>query len=300
MKPVPALAHGLAVWAALGALPARGAAPTTIIPAAGDSVPARPVFQDAGVEVTASRFAPDQRLNVSNLTAEDLSRRETDQELPLLVQSLPGVFSYSDGGGGLGYTYLKVRGFDQRRVGVLVDGVPLNDPEDHQVWWVNLPDLAADVADIQLQRGVTGSVGGMTAIGGTVDIVTTPPGRRPGTRIGLDAGSDGFARQMLAWDSGQSGAGWATAVRLSRQETDGFRDRSGHEGWALSWSGRRQTAGGSLQVNVRTGRELTRHAWDAVPASVLAVNRRANVETWHNAVDNFRQPHYQLHHEWRL
>ncbi len=300
MRLVPVLAHGLAVWAALGALPVRAAAPTTVIPAAGDTVPARPVYQDAGVEVTASRFAPDQRLNVSNLTAEDLSRRETDQELPLLVQSLPGVFSYSDAGGGLGYTYLKVRGFDQRRVGVLVDGVPLNDPEDHQVWWVNLPDLAADVADIQLQRGVTGSVGGMTAIGGTVDIVTSPPGRRPGTRIGLDAGSDGFARQMLAWDSGVRAGGWATAVRLSRQETDGFRDRSGHEGWALSWSGRRETAGGSLQVNVRTGRELTHHAWDAVPASVLAVDRRANVETWHNAVDDFRQPHYQLHHEWRL
>ncbi len=287
------------VGCALGAVSALAAAPATLVTSANDSIP-RPVYQDSGVEVTASRYGAQERLNVSNLTAADLAKREPDQELPMLVQSLPGVFSYSDAGNGLGYTYLKVRGFDQRRVGVLVDGVPLNDPEDHQVWWVDLPDLAADVQDIQLQRGVSGSVGGMTAIGGTVDVVTTPPGRRPGTRVALDTGSYGFRRQMLAWDSGLLEGGWATAVRLSRQETDGYRERSGHEGWAVSWSGRRETARTVNQVNVKTGREVSRHAWDAVPESMLLVNRRANLETYHNAIDDFRQPHLQWHHTRKL
>ena len=280
------------------------AAPTALITAPSDST-AVPVYQDAGVEVTASRYAPDERLNVSNLTAADLARREPDQELPMLMQSLPGVFAYSDAGNGLGYTYLKVRGFDQRRVGVLLNGIPLNDPEDHQVWWVDLPDLAADVQDVQLQRGVTGSVGGMTAIGGTVDVLTTPPGRRPGTRVAVDAGSYGFRRQMLAWDSGAHdggglGGALATSVRLSRQETDGFRDRSAHEGWAFTWSGRRETARTINQINIKTGRELSHHAWDAVPESMLRVDRTANVETYHNAVDDFRQPHFQWHHTWFL
>jgi len=275
------------------------AAPTVLLPGTPDST-AVPVYQDPGIEVTASRYGPDERLNVSNLTAEDLARREPDQELPMLVQSLPGVFAHSDAGNGTGYTYLKVRGFDQRRVGVLLNGIPLNDPEDHQVWWVDLPDLAADVQDIQLQRGVSGSVGGMTAIGGTVDVVTTPPGRKPGTRVALDTGSYGFARQMMAWDSGRSDNGWATAVRLSRQESDGFRDRSGYEGWAMTGSVRRETGRTVNQVNVKTGRELTHHAWDAVPESVLRVDRTANLETYHNAVDDFRQPHFQWHHTWFL
>ena len=87
------------------------------------------------------------------------------------------MYAYSDAGSGLGYTYLKIRGFDQRRVGVLFNGIPLNDPEDHQVCWVDLPDLAASLEDIQVQRGVTNSVGGMTAIGGTVNIVTARAGR---------------------------------------------------------------------------------------------------------------------------
>jgi iron complex outermembrane receptor protein len=275
------------------------AAPLALAPASADSTPI-PVYHDAGVEVTASRFGLDERLNVSNITTEDLARREPDQELPMLVQSLPGVFSYSDAGNGTGYTYLKVRGFDQRRVGVLLNGIPLNDPEDHQVWWVDLPDLAADVQDIQLQRGVTGSVGGMTAIGGTVDVVTTPPGQRPGTRVALDFGSYGFARQMMAWDSGRLDGGWSAAVRLSRQESDGYRDRSGYDGWAVTGSVRRETERTINQVNVKTGRELTHHAWDAVPESLLRVHRTANLETYHNAVDDFTQPHFQWHNTWLL
>ena len=133
----------------------------------------------AEVVVTASRATThDTRMNVTNITAEELQLREPDLELPLLLQGIPGVFAYSDAGSGLGYTYLKIRGFDQRRVGVLFNGIPLNDPEDHQVWWVDMPDLAASVQDIQVQRGVTNSVGGMTAIGGTVNIVVGGADRR--------------------------------------------------------------------------------------------------------------------------
>lgn len=304
---VPSLAAAavLAIALVAGPVPAQ---PATVpvpdpVPVVVDTTAVLPgeeaVYAAPEVVVTASRYGQDARLNISNVTAAELARREPDQDLPMLLQSQPGVFSYSDAGGGLGYTYLKVRGFDQRRVGVLLDGIPLNDPEDHQVWWVDMPDLASDVQDIQLQRGVTGSVGGMTAIGGTVDVATTPPGERPGTRIGLDAGSYGYRRQMLAWDSGLVEGGWATAIRLSRQETDGYRDRSGHEGWGLSWSARRITATTIDQVGVQAGRELSHHAWDAVPQSILEVDRTANMETYHNAVDDFRQPHFTWHHTWR-
>ena len=125
-------------------------------------------YESGEVVVSASRYDDDTQMNVTNITHEQLQLREPDLELPMLLQGIPGVFSYSDAGTGLGYTYLKIRGFDQRRVGVLFNGIPLNDPEDHQVWWVDMPDLASSVQDIQVQRGVTNSIGGMTAIGGTV------------------------------------------------------------------------------------------------------------------------------------
>ena len=253
------------------------------------------IHETDDVVVTASRYDSSTQLNLTNITSEELQLREPDLELPMLLQSVPGVFSYSDAGSGLGYTYLKIRGFDQRRVGVLLNGIPLNDPEDHQVWWVDMPDLAASVQDIQVQRGVTNSVGGMTAIGGTVNIIAADLAAQPQGLFSLNTGSYGFARQMISYQTGRRGD-FSSMVRLSRQESDGFRDRSGHEGWGVSWSGQYQTERSTTRVNIYTGKELTHHAWDAVPESVLEQNRKANTETYHNAVDDFRQPHYEAHH----
>jgi len=259
------------------------------------------VHEDSDVVVTESRYGSDTQLNVTNITYDELQLREPDLELPLLLQNIPGVFAYSDAGNGLGYTYLKMRGFDQRRVGVLFNGIPFNDPEDHQIWWVDLPDLPASVQDIQVQRGVTNSVGGMTAIGGTVNIVSRDLTARPQGLFSLNTGSYGTNRQMIQYQTGNlNGSGFRSLLRLSRQETDGYRDRSGHDGWAVFWSGRYDTRNTSTMINIYTGREVTHHAWDAVPASVLAINRRANMETYHNAVDDFRQPHYELHNTWYM
>jgi iron complex outermembrane receptor protein len=252
-------------------------------------------YEGGEVVVTASRYDDDTSMNVTNISQEELQLREPDLELPMLLQGIPGVFSFSDAGSGLGYTYLKIRGFDQRRVGVLFNGIPLNDPEDHQVWWVDMPDLAASVQDIQVQRGITNSIGGMTAIGGTVNIISANLSDTPGGMFSLNAGSYGFSKQMITYQTGRLGKGFKSMIRLSRQESDGYRDRSGYEGWGVFWSGQYETANTSTRINIYTGKELTHHAWDAVPASILATNRTANMETYHNAVDDFRQPHYELH-----
>jgi iron complex outermembrane receptor protein len=257
--------------------------------------PPKQTHQGGEVVVSASRYDDDTQMNVTNITHEDLQLREPDLELPMLLQGIPGVFSYSDAGSGLGYTYLKIRGFDQRRVGVLFNGIPLNDPEDHQVWWVNMPDLASSVQDIQVQRGVTNSIGGMTAIGGTVNIISAGLTEQPSGKFSLNAGSYGFSRQMISYQTGKLGKGFSSMIRLSRQESDGYRDRSGNEGWGVFWSGQYVTANTTTRVNIYTGKEVTHHAWDAVPESILKVNRKANMETYHNAVDDFRQPHYELH-----
>ena len=268
--------------------------------AAAEPAPApvdRTIWETEDITVTASRYDAQHAMNLTNVTPEELRLREPDLSLPLLLQGIPGVFAYGDAGNGMGYTYLKIRGFDQRRVGVLFNGIPFNDPEDHQVWWVDLPDLAASVQDIQVQRGVTNSVGGMTAIGGTVNIVSKALSAREGGMFSANVGSYGFTRQMVRYESGAlGGSGLKTSIRLSRQESDGYRDRSGYDGWAVFWSGQYDTENSSTRVNIYTGREVTHHAWDAVPESVLRENRRANVETYHNAVDDFRQPHYELHH----
>ncbi len=258
------------------------------------------VYAAEEVVVRASRYGADVHLSQTNLTREDIESRHADLDVPMLLEDTPGLYASSDAGNGIGYTYLKIRGFDQRRVGVMVDGIPLNDPEDHQVYWVDLPDLASSLEDVQVQRGVTNSLGGMTAIGGTVNLATDILTVEPEMRAGLFAGSYGTAKQSLLYNTGLRGGRFSSALRVSHLESDGYRDRTGSDQWAVFWSGRYVTPNSATRINVYTGREQSLHGWNAIDEQTLARDRRANPETYHNAVDDFRQPHYELHHSWDL
>lgn len=271
----------------------------TTAPAPADTAET-PDFQGDRVVVTASRYDTDVHLTHTNLTREDLRRTLTAVDVPMLLQDIPGLYAYSDAGNGLGYSYLKIRGFDQRRVAVLVNGIPLNDPESHEVYWVDLPDLLASVEDVQVQRGITNGVSGVTAIGGAVNLVTAVLQDEPEGRATVETGSFGTNRRMISYQTGDLGGGVASLLRLSQVESDGYRDRTGSEQWAVFWSGRWQNPNHRVQANAYTGKELTQHGWNAAAESDLRRNRRHNPETYWNAVDDFRQPHYELHWDWQL
>ncbi|MBM3280258.1 MAG: TonB-dependent receptor [Candidatus Handelsmanbacteria bacterium] len=232
----------------------------------------------------------------SDLARPAIEARYHTQDLPLLLGELPGVYSYADAGIGMGYSYLKVRGFDQTGVGVMINGVPLNDPEDHQVYWVNLPDLATSLEDIQLQRGVAPSLYGASAIGGAVNLVTSAQAGEPGVRAALGTGSYGTRKLSLDMNSGLIEKGLALHARFSRMVSDGYRDRSGVEQWAYFIGASRYGERSSFQVNLFGGPQEVEASWDAVAASVLAQDRRANFT---QDADHFNQPHYQLIHEWQ-
>ena len=83
------------------------------------------------------------------------------------MSELPSTTFYSESGNGIGYNYLSIRGFDQRRITVSVNGIPQNDPEDHNVYWLDFPDLLANTELIQVQRGAGSGVFGYPAIGGS-------------------------------------------------------------------------------------------------------------------------------------
>lgn len=257
-------------------------------------------YRGEKVVVTASRYSPQLHLTQTNFTQEQIAARAAEKDLPLLLETTPGVYATGDAGNGVGYTYLKLRGFDQKRIGVMINGIPLNDPEDHQVYWVDMPDLAASLEDVQIQRGVTNSLGGMSAIAGSVNLVTEVLGSERGGRVSLAGGSFGTERQSLAWQSGLLGGRFATGARISHVASDGYRERSGSDQWGVFWSGRYLTPASATQVNVYTGRELSHQAWTGLSESELIENRRGNPETYANAVDDFRQPHYELHHRWTL
>lgn len=252
------------------------------------------------VVVTASRYAGEVRLSQQNITAAELRDRLGAADLPLLLEDTPGLHATSDAGNGVGYTYLNIRGFDQKRVGVMINGIPLNDPEDHQVYWVDVPDLASSLQDVQVQRGITNSLGATTAVGGTVNLVTEQHADAPAGRVALQGGSFGTRRGSVAWQTGRIGGGFSSAARWSRIVSDGYRDRTGSRLWGAFWSGRWAGARHALQANVYTGHEVSQHGWNAAAEADLLIDRRTNPETYPHAIDDFRQPHYELHHRWEV
>ena len=91
-----------------------------------------------------------------NVTKQDLDKVNLAQDLPTLLKNTPSVISHSDSGSGIGYSSIRIRGSDQTRVNVTINGVPYNDSESMQVYWVDLPDFASSIESIQVQRGVEG------------------------------------------------------------------------------------------------------------------------------------------------
>ncbi len=259
-----------------------------------------------GIEVSTARADDRAPIAVSRLSRAELQRRNTGQDTPMLLAGLPGVYAYSDAGNGIGYSYLSIRGFPQRRISVLVNGVPLNDPESHEVYWIDHPDLAASASEIQVQRGVGPALYGAAALGGAVSVETSPFTPMPRFAATVSGGSYSTRRLMLEGNSGALGNGWDLYGRYSRVESDGYRDQSDSRLWAYTFAARHSTATQSFRVNLYGGPEETHLAYLGVPRGTLEGgrsgdadrDRRFNPITFSGERDHFFEPHYELIHAW--
>ena len=216
----------------------------------------------------------------------------------MALATLPGAYAYSDAGNGVGYSYLSIRGFPQRRISVLVNGVPLNDPESHEVYWIDHPDLLASTAEITVQRGVGAALYGAAAVGGSVNIVTSPFTHEPEQRVTVGYGSFETKRLSLESNSGDLAGGWNMYGRYSRIESFGYREQSWSKLWSYTIAARRVFGRHSLQANLYGGPEETHLAYYGLSPEALAANRRFNPLTYPNERDHFFEPHYELLHNW--
>jgi len=258
----------------------------------------QPVYlQGEDVEVTSTRASWDKApAAFSNLSSSQIRRDYHNQEIPLLLSSLPGVYSYSDAGNPQGYSYLKIRGFDQKRIAVMINGIPLNDPEDHQVYWVDMPDLAANTQDIQVQRGLGYSAYGPSAFGGSVNIITTPEAQKRRMEAVYGYGSFDTRKVSALFNSGIVDNSYQIYTRFSRLTSDGYRENSGFEGWSYFLSGTKYGLKNTITVNLYGGPEFLHAAWDGTYEGILDSSRTYNPITYRHTVDNFNQPHYELHY----
>ncbi len=265
-----------AVVAACLGLPvaARGQA----TPAArADSVPrdtSRPRrLEGVTVRAVRSGAAPAQ----TTLGAAEIARTYTGQDVPLVLQQAASVTTYSESGSQNNYSYFRLRGIDQSRVNITLDGVPLNEPEDQQVYFSDFPDLASSLRSVQVQRGVGTSTFGQASFGGSVNLETVPLAATPrGGEVQLGGGSFGAARVNASYASGLLPSRFAFAARFSNQKEDGYRRASGHAGNSQYLAGGYFGDRDVLKLTLLTGVESNDQAYEAVPLDTLRIDPRAN------------------------
>ena len=236
----------------------------------------------------------------TNIPQREIERTYWAQDMPMLLAQTPGVYAYSDGGNGIGYSYLSVRGFPQSRVAVLINGVPHNDPESHEVYWVDMPDLAASVQDIQVQRGVGSSMYGSAAIGGTININTGYANPMNDINVTTGIGSFGTRKASLNYNSGLINNTYNVYGRFSRLVSDGYREQSWTDQWAYFLGAARHDGNLVNRFQVYGGQEETHLAYKGIPKDSLRTNRKFNPLSYNGEVDHFGQPHYELLTTWKV
>src|SRR5210317_1933743 len=179
-------------------------------------------------EVFVSAIRADKKMAVSytNVKAEELATRNLGQDLPILLNYLPGVVTTSDAGAGVGYTYLRVRGSDATRVNVTINGIPYNDAESQGTFWVNLGDFASSTESLQLQRGVGTSTNGAAAFGASLNILTDAFSQEAYAELSGSAGSFNTHKATAKFSTGLLSDHFELSGRLSRIASDGYIDRA--------------------------------------------------------------------------
>lgn len=295
--------HAFAIVAALTVpAPALAAAPADS--AATDTLSR--VVQLAPVEVSTARTGAHAPFARSLVTRDELRTLNNGQDTPMALATLPGAYAYSDAGNGVGYSYLSLRGFPQERISVLINGVPLNDPESHQVYWIDHPDLLASASQVEVQRGVGSALYGAASVGGSVNLETAPMSETPSATLLGSIGSFGTTRTMFEGRSGRTASGWNFYGRYSRIASDGYRDQSATSLWSYALSARRDFGRQSAQVNLYGGPEETHLAYLGIPAEYMDGmvtgnadrDRKFNPLTYPGERDHFYEPHYELVHSW--
>ena len=287
------------------------------------------VYQMSPIIVTATqardRHAP---VTFTDLTSQEIKQRYSMQDVPVLLSELPSVTTYSENGNGIGYNYINLRGFDQRRISVMINGVPQNDPEDHNVYWIDFPDLMASTDNVQIQRGAGSAFYGPPAIGGSVNLVTNPFRTTPSvvleTMMGFQEFGDSSKPLALntrkydaTFNSGIVGGRYAVYGHLGKILSDGYRvgsdvDLNSYFLGAIRLDNNMTTRfhfyGGPLEDGL---------AYNGLPKSVNGDKkaRRQNLYTVEDTsghpflflgprrpqeTESFSQPHYEVIHEWRV
>ncbi|MEI8202441.1 MAG: TonB-dependent receptor [Bacteroidota bacterium] len=251
-------------------------------------------FLSDEVIIKATRVEDKAPITVKNIEKKQIQQINLGQDLPFILNNMPSTVVTSDAGAGVGYTGIRIRGSDITRINVTINGIPLNDPESHDVYFVNMPDFASSIDNIQVQRGVGTSSAGVASFGAAINIQTLKCIPDPYAELNLSYGSFNTQKYNLNFGTGLINGHWTVDGRLSKITSDGYIDRAFSDLKSFYVSGTYYGEKSLLKLNIFSGKEHTYQAWYGVPEDLLATDRTYNPYTYKNQTDNYQQDHYQL------
>ncbi len=229
------------------------------------------------VTVNAIRARGEAPISATTLTLDQIERRHFGQDIPLLLQGTPSLTAYSETGGPWGYSYIRLRGVDQSRINLSLDGIPLNDPEDQVLYFADFPDRANSIHSIQIQRGVGTSAPGTASYGGSINFQTIPLlTARQNAELQLQGGSFGSRRASAEYSTGPLPGGLTLYGRVSALQSEGYRHHSGTEGRSAFLSAAHVGARHVLKLTAIAGLFADTLAYVGASRTQLATDRRFN------------------------
>ena len=287
-------------------------------------------YQTPSITVTTNRAVEGKNpVPFSTMTKESIDNTYINKDLTDLISEMPSVLVISQNGNSIGYSNLSMRGFDQRRISVMINGIPQNDPEDHNVYWIDFPDLASSLDNIQVQRGAGLSNYGAAAIGGSINLTTSNFTNEKMVKIfsGIGyqqygAGSGEVLQPTMSKFSMEVSSGlvdnYAFYGRLSRINSDGYRDNSYANMNSYFLSAVRFDDNFTTQINIFGGPFMDGLAYNGLPKAYIKDKelRRKNYNYWSydedgktvnwttttkdQELEEFTQPHYEILNDWYI
>jgi iron complex outermembrane receptor protein len=276
------------------------------------------------VEVHALRAGEKAPFTKTDISKKELETTNVGQDLPFLLNQTPSVVINSDAGNGVGYTGIYIRGTDDSRINMTLNGIPYNDAEEQAIFFVDLPDFASSASSIQIQRGVGTSSNGAGAFGATINFSTNEFNEKPYAELNNSFGSYNTWKNTVKAGSGLIDGHFTVDMRLSRISSDGYIDRATSDLRSLYLSTAWYDKNSSIRFNILMGKEKTYQAWNGIPQAkwngdpaalqqhyennigslyfnqqdslnlFRSSNRTYNYFTYKDQSDNYWQNHYQL------
>lgn len=185
------------------------------------------VVKSTIIDVAKDRKTP---VAVSTIKASEIQQKLGNQEFPEILANTPSVYT-SKSGGGFGDSRITIRGFDQKNIAVMINGVPVNDMENGAVFWSNWAGLSDVTSAMQVQRGLGSSKLVIASVGGTINVVTKTSDLKEGGVVGASVANNNYLKTQASYNTGLMKNGLSASVLLSKTAGNEYVDGTKFEGY---------------------------------------------------------------------